>query len=158
MKVRGITVGLSLLLLAAGVTVFVLWRRGEPRRSSIHTLERLQTSLGTGNPTVLLDTLLLPPALAQRTAPEQAEFINKTLRDEISPEGIVALKKGGRFGPLQEVFPAEGDRWAQQAGVKVEDCLAFRMERNSIQAEVVVHRSGTTYRIVRCNNVKQMAS
>jgi len=158
MKVRGITIGVFLLLLAGVVVFWITWRRGEPRRTSIHTLERLQTSLSEANPNALLDTLLLPAALAQRTVPEQAEFINKTLRDEVSREGVVALKKAGQFGPLQEMFPVEATRWAKQAGVRVEDCVAFKMERNGIRAEVVVHRSGTAYRIVRCNNVKQMAS
>ena len=41
--------------------------------------------------------------------------------------------------------------------MKVEDCVAFKMERAGIRAEVVLLREGETYRVVRCNNVKQMA-
>jgi hypothetical protein len=93
---------------------------------------------------------------------EQTEFITKALRDELSAEGLEALRKGAQFGPLKELFPAEADAWASQAGVKAEDCVGLRMERNGIRAEVVLvrspnHESRPPFRIVRCNNVKQMA-
>ncbi len=57
------------------------------------------------------------------------EFLTKALRDEISAEGIGALKKDGAFGPLRKMFPTEAETWANQAGVKAEDCVAFKMER-----------------------------
>lgn len=80
-------------------------------------------------------------AWASRTRAEQIEFISKALRDELSREGLVVLKKEGRFGSLNELFPAEADVWAVQAGVKPEDCVAFRMERNGLRAEVVLVRN-----------------
>lgn len=69
--------------------------------------------------------------------------------------------KKATFGTLRQLFPVQADRWAQQARVNPEDCIAFRMERDGIQAEVVMLKPSTTeivYRILRCNNVKQMAS
>jgi hypothetical protein len=93
-------------------------------------------------------------------------FIRKALRDEISPEGLVLLKKEGTFGPLTTVFPKEATNWAAQAGVKPEDCLAFRLDRtNSLRAEVVLARVPDSppatrasllpsFRILRCNDVK----
>jgi hypothetical protein len=54
------------------------------------------------------------------------------------------------------VFPQEAPFWAKAAGVEVADCVAFRGEKNGIRAEVVITTNGA-YRIIRVNNVKQMA-
>jgi hypothetical protein len=89
---------------------------------------------------------------------EQTEFLTKALRDEISPEGLAVLRREGKFGALTDLFPQEAKTWAAQAGVKPEDCVAFRMERDNIRAEVVLVREGEVYRVVRCNNVKQLAA
>ena len=67
------------------------------------------------------------------------------------------LQREGSFGLLRTLFPAEAEKWAKQAGVKPEDCVAFKMERTGVRAEVVLLREGQTLRVVRCNNVKQMA-
>ena len=37
-------------------------------------------------------------------------------------------------------------------------CVAFRLEQDNIRAEVILVREGNTHRVVRCNNVKQMAA
>ena len=115
---------------------------------------------------------MLPRALEGRAPWEQAEFIRKSLRDEVSAEGVEALRKHGAYGPLQQLFPAEAEAWAKQAGVKAEDCVAFKLERHGQLCEVVLIRGGGSlksevggqksetsdgFRIVRCNNVKQMA-
>jgi len=78
------------------------------------------------------------------------------------------LKRDGAFGPLANLFPAEAETWAKQAGVKPEDCVAFKLERNGLRAEVVLVRTPDSplvprpsslpgYRILRCNNIKQLA-
>ena len=74
----------------------------------------------------------------------------------MSPAGIVALKRAAVFGPLRDVFPDQAEQWAQQAGVKEEDCVAFKMEHGGVRAEVVLLAKDGSYRIIRCNNVKQM--
>jgi hypothetical protein len=130
---------------------------GEPRRFAIQTLGQLDTALRTGNSPDLLKLICTPAAIQGRTAPEQAQFLTKTLADEISPEGLTVLQREGSFGPLTNLFSAEAGKWAKQAGAKPEDCVAFKMERAGIRAEVVLLRAGQTFRIVRCNNVKQMA-
>ena len=145
-------------------TVFWAWRwkQDEPRRYSLASLERLDAALHSNSPSALLDTLVMPAALQGRTAAEQTEFLRKALNDEISPEGLAVLKKEGRFGALTNLFPAEGAAWAAQAGVKPEDCVAFRLDRTKgFRAEVVLARFQApgsplpaTYRIVRCNNVR----
>jgi hypothetical protein len=157
MKVRRIAIGACLLLVVAAGVFWITRQRGAPKRNSLHTMERLQSSLAGGDPNTIVNIVQLSSSLGQRTAPEQVEFLSKTLRDEVSAEGLVALAKGATFGPLQMVFPAEGNKWASQAGVKVEECVAFRMEKNGIRAEVVLVKQGDSYRVIRCNNVKQMA-
>ena len=65
------------------------------------------------------------------------------------------------------MFPAEAEGWARQAGVNPDDCVAFKLDRNGLRAEVVLLKPSTlgsqsstpepSHRIVRVNNVKQMA-
>ncbi len=160
-----------LLLIVAGV-LWLRWKEGEVCRSAIQTLGRLDTALRTGNSADLLSTVCLPAAIQGRTGPEQAEFLTKALADEISPEGLAVLQQEGAFGPLTNLFPVEAADWAKQAGVKPEDCLAFKLERNGLRAEAVLARESNNhnpasgvqhpdsriqYRIVRLNNVKQLA-
>jgi hypothetical protein len=121
-------------------------------------LECLETSLNSYKADALVADVVIPPALSQRTISEQAEFIRKALRDEVSPAGIAELNKGAAFGPLREIFPAQADRWSQQAGVNVDDCVAFRLERSGVQAQVVIYRNGSDFRILRCVNVSRLAS
>ncbi len=146
--------------IAAGALVY--WRCwvkvDRPRREALTALEQFRTALVGADAQVLLDKVAAPPAMEGRTATEQAEFIRKALRDEVSAEGIAALRRIGTYGPLEIVFPEEGGAWAKQAGVDPSKCVAFRAERNGIRAEVVLFEDGSSRRIVRINNVKQMAA
>ena len=155
-----------------GLVWYGLWHMGSPRRSGLAVLQQLDSSLRSGAAAACLDQIVLPAALATRTPAEQAEFITKALRDEISREGIALLQRDGRFGSLTNLFPAEAQSWAAQAGVKTEDCVAFRLDRtHGPRAEVVLVRLPETppsgdhpplatrhaplslLRIVRVNNV-----
>lgn len=154
---------LTLLIVAACGVWLWRWKQDEPRRTAIHALAGFTAALNTGDSDTLLKTVVLPAAVQGRTAPEQAEFLTKALRDEISPEGLEVLRQQGQFGPLTNIFPAEAQAWASQAGVKPEDCVAFKLERNGLRAEVVLainserKTRNAKLRIVRCNNVKQLA-
>lgn len=55
-----------------------------------------------------------------------------------SPEGVAATRKNGRFGLLREVFPADADAWAKAFAVDADDCVAFKMERGALRAELVL--------------------
>jgi hypothetical protein len=153
----------ALLLVVAGV-LWLRWQEGLPRRQALQTLARLDNALRTGNSADLLTVICLPAAVQGRTAPEQAQFLTKALADEISPEGLTVLQGEGAFGPLTNLFPVEAEAWAKEAGVKAQDCLAFKLERNGLRAEVVLARPSTLnsqpstgFRVLRCNNVKQLA-
>ena len=54
-------------------------------------------------------------------------------------------------------FPGEGGKWAEAFGVDPSDCVAFRAEKNGLRAELVLVKTNGFTRILRCNNVKQLA-
>lgn len=159
-----------LVALAAALLVGIVlygWLHDAPRRASLACLTRLDAVLHSASREELLDLVILPAAVRQRSAAEQSEFLAKALQNETSPEGLAVLRQRAAYGPLNKLFPAEAGGWAAQAGVSPDDCVAFKLERNGIRAEVVLlkpsnYESEVThgkapYRIVRVNNVKQMA-
>ncbi len=148
--------GLCVLIVIGGI-VYYLNQSGRSRRLATKALTALNESLSSNDAGRLLQAVVLPNALRIGTPAEQFEFLVKSLRDEIAAEGITALNREAAFGPLTNLFPAEAEAWAGQAGVPPENCLAFRMEKNGLRAEVVILSSESGYRIIRCNNVKQMA-
>ena len=117
----------------------------------------MERTLISADPAKSLPLFHVPAAAAEKSPAEQTRWLSEILRDEISPEGLAELQRHGRFGPLAEVFPDEANRWAESARLPVESCVAFRMERDGIRAEVVLHQTPAGFRVVRCNNVKQMA-
>ena len=141
----------------AVVMAVLLWRRGEPRRDALLEVSKLADTLANKHGSGLLEIVVMPAAVSSQTQEEQKEFIAKALADEISPEGVLALKHHAQFGLAKSLFPAEYAKWCLQAGVTADDCVAFKMEHDGIQAAVLLVHEGQTYRVVRCNNVKQMA-
>jgi hypothetical protein len=167
MKTKFTLLGIALLVVAL-LAAAVWWRvHDAPRRQSLVSLARLDNALHSANRAELLDLVAIPAAVRGRTAPEQSEFLVKALNDEISPAGLAEIKQHGAYGPLKKLFPAEAERWARQAGVNPDQCVAFKLDRNGLRAEVVLVKPSTLnsqpstreapYRIVRLNNVKQMA-
>lgn len=148
---------LGAFVLAAGV---VWWRIGMTRSAAKNqargVLEQINQALGLSNGKELLKSICVPLAVRGRTEMEQMEFVRKALADEVSAEGVQALARDGVFGPLGTVFSNEAARWAGQVGVSVSECVAFRMEKNGVVAEVAIATNGMP-RVIRCNNVKQMA-
>lgn len=144
----------AVLVVTSGI---LYWQHGQPRRTASQTLFKLASALMNPNGSDLLDIVVMPAAVRSQTPAEQQEFVAKALRDEISPEGVLALKHHAEFGSAKSIFPAEYANWCQQAGVNADDCVAFKMERAGIRAEIVLVHEGQNYRVVRCKDVKQMA-
>ena len=155
------TLGKRIAILAASALIagfcVLFWHKGEPRRAALKSISKLASNLANPNSSELLDNIVIPAAVSDRTPAEQREFIIKALADEISPEGVQALKQHAQFGSLKSVFPGDFSKWCDQVGANPDDCVAFKMERAGVLAEVVLVREGEIYRIVRCDNVKQMA-
>lgn len=101
------TFGIILLLLIVAGGVWRWGKKDGPRRNSLATLNRLDVALHSGSSVRLVGSVSLPTAIQFRSAPEQTEFVQKALRDEISPEGLTILRRKGQFGSLTNLFPAE---------------------------------------------------
>jgi hypothetical protein len=151
-------VWLGLLFLVGFGLFFFFSRHNSPRKLSLTVLNQLNDSLNASDPAEILKFIIPSEALSGRSPNEQATFARKALAEELSDEGLKALSKVGQFGPLLNLFPQEGPAWAKQAGVKPEDCVAFKAEREGIRTEVVLHGTTNGYLIVRCNNVRQLDS
>jgi hypothetical protein len=145
----------SITLCVAAVICLLeyFWRHSEPKRQCIAALETFQAALSSSDSSLLLKQIAVPKAVRGKTPQEQAEFVRKALRNELSAGGLRLLAARGSFGPLNQIFPDEGARWAAQAGVNPETCMAFRWDGRRFRTEVVLNAQGDAYRIVRCNNV-----
>ncbi len=137
--------------------IFSIFKEGAHRREAIQALVELDRLIRNADSAPALAKVILPPSQANAQQDAQAAWLRSTLQDEISDTGIHEMQRHADFGALKELFPVEGLRWAASAQVQPDDCVAFRMERNGITAEVVLHRSASGMRILRCNNIKQMA-
>lgn len=146
----------TLIVIAGGLSCF-FWKQGEPRRNSIKTLNTFSRALASDNSAALLNNVVLPRAFQGETVSEQSKFLVNALHDEISLAGVLALKHHAVFGSVQEIFPDKAVAWCKPANVNPDNCVAFKMERDGIRAEVVLVREANGYRVLRCNNVKQMA-
>jgi hypothetical protein len=143
------------------------WQQGAPKREALATVRELAAALSDpASAERALRLLGLPQAMRERTPSEQVEFIRKALQDEITDEGVSVLQRNGQFGPLKSLFPQQAEVWAAQAGAQPADCVAFKLEQDGVCAEVVLAKqpalstppSALAYRIVRLNNVKQLAA
>ena len=165
MKFNGVTVlrVLLLLLVLAGVAyaAIFIWKgqlkENAPEREAASYASRFMEVATGAAEGALRDFTILPAAIASRTPQEQEDFVRKALRDEISEGGLAILVEEGTFGPLAEVFPEDFEKWATALNVDPTACVAFRLDKGAIRAELVLRKDGTYYRIVRCNNVAQLA-
>jgi hypothetical protein len=152
--------GRVILVVAIGLAVlgaFLLWQHSKPRTEALQDLSKLADNLANHHGSELLKMVVVPAAISSQTQDEQQQFLTKVLADEISPAGVLALKQHAQFGSAKNVFPNEFAIWCQQAGVDADSCVAFKMERAGIRAEIVLVHEGQNYRLVRCKDVKQMA-
>jgi hypothetical protein len=165
MKARYSIVVLAITLMGGGGGLY--WHQDAPRRSAFHSLEELNVALQTDDEDRLGNLVLLPIALRDRTPKEQAEFISKALKAEISSDGLRVLRKSAVFGSLTNLFPAESTHWAATAGVSPQDCVAFKVVHEGLQSEVVLFRPRadsksaraiSDFQVIRCNNVSQLAA
>ena len=145
-------------VVAVVLAIFLRWQLAAPRREALQALENLHATLMTGSANLALEQVLLPQALQDRTRAEQGEFLVKALHDEITPGGLQALKQRATFGSLTNLFPGEASKWAAQAGVQPEACVAFRLDHPEFRTEVVLLKQGERLRVLRCNNVTRIVN
>lgn len=73
-------------------------------------------------------------------------------KKEISAAGIAILAEKGKFGPLAEIFPKRGVRFAKRAGVDVGACYALAHKG----AEVAAHWDGKAFHLIRLDDVGKL--
>lgn len=146
------------VVLVVGLAALVVHRQASSeRRQAARLLGRVVDSLAARSSDALLELMVVPQVVAGKSTAEQAQWLRDVLREEVTAEGVAALRSKGKFGRLPEVFPESSSRWTEDSGVRPEDCLAWRMERGGITAEVVYASSPQGFRFLRINNVAQMA-
>lgn len=150
------TTCLAIALLGLGA--FFRHQANAPRDQALAALSQLNDALTGDDTSALIGLTAFPPSFATRATDDQARWVAGVLSDEVSNDGIAKLRRQARFGPLLEIFPAEAARWAEVANLPASECVAFRLERAGTRAEVVLHQSSSGFRVLRCNNVRQMAA
>lgn len=146
------------LLLVGAAASYRAWDKGKPRRAALAALDHFHVALTASSPEAVLRTVRLPSAVTRKTEAEQAEFVRRALAEEISVDGLRILGRHGEFGPLLSLFPTDGPGWAASAGVAPDQCVAFKLEQADRRTEVVLHLDAQGHRVVRCNNVSQLAA
>jgi hypothetical protein len=142
------------LLVAASALV---WLQGtSPRSQAICTAFEFATAVQKDSFGSLEHLVYLPSVVSEQSGDERIRFLREVLSNEVSVAGIKALRTNGQFGPLRMIFPEQADRWAKLFQINAEDCVAFKMQRNGITAQLVLVKQKNEFRILRCNNVKQM--
>lgn len=107
----------------------------------------------------LRQLVVSPSFLADKAPAERDHLMIDLLAGEVSAEGMNILVKEGVFGPLSSVFPTEQARWCKAFDVRSEDCVAFKLVRDNLTAELVLHReSDGSYRVLRANDIRQLAA
>ena len=145
-----------LLLVGFGLVVQrhgVFRKRSSAEWQGLETASAVTHAISTGNGSDLLKHIQPPASMTRYTDAEQSEFLLKALRDEITPDGVALLRREAKFGSLSDIFPEEGAKWAEQAGVRVSDCVAFRLDRSGPRLELVLATNVTPHRIIRVDNV-----
>lgn len=150
-------VGILALIIGAGFTPTIWPRKESPRAKAHDAALRLVCAFAVRDMAKVADLVRLPAFLAAKTSRERNELLSGILTEEISAEGLAELRSRGEFGPLRELFPAEATAWATAFSVHPEDCVAFKMHRDNIRAELVLLGRDERFVVLRCNNVKQMA-
>ena len=151
-------IAIPIVLIAA--IAAVLWWRASVRNDRARAAEparSLAAALASGDRAAIRQLVVTPDFLAAKSPDERDQLLLDLLASEISPGGLTILQESGQFGPLSEVFPAEADSWARAFSVSPDECVAFRMENGDNPAELVLHRGANGYRVLRCNNVRQLA-
>jgi hypothetical protein len=151
-------IAVALALVLGAWLAFQWWsQEHSPRARSAKAALALSRAVSSGDQAGVRGLVKIPEFLSGKTHSEQSQLLTELLSSEISAEGLAALRKDGQFGALREMFPTEADAWAKAFGVTADQCVAFKMKRGGLEAELVLLREGDRFLVLRCNNVRQMA-
>ncbi len=120
------------------------------KEAIVSILHDLNTSLDAKNYKKALAFMQPFPNLTpEKMMTALAKFQKKK---EISAAGIAILSEKGKFGPLLEIFPKRGIRFAKRAGVDAGACYALAHKG----AEVAAHWDGKTFHLIRLDDVGKL--
>ena len=124
---------------------------GEPTKEGlVAVLREVHAALAAKNYAGAASSLVTFPGMTDEQMQKAlAGFIQKR---EISAAGIDILEAKGRYGPLLEVFPKRGARFAEKAGVDAAACYAMSLK----DAEVAAHWDGGAFRLIRLDDVGKL--
>jgi hypothetical protein len=102
--------------------------------------------------------MVAPPVFADHSQVEKGLLTLELLNNEVSAEGLDILANEGEFGPLNTLFPDQASAWLQPYGLSSDACVAFRLKRGQLTAELVLHRQPNgSYKVIRANDIRQLA-
>lgn len=115
----------------------------------VEALQSLHKALKAGDYEGAADYFVIP---GTPDAEDIERALTRTLKDELSEDGIFLLIDDGKFGPLKELHPSAGPRWATRSGVDLEACFSLALK----PAEVAAHWNGQRFRFIRLDEVRRI--
>ncbi len=150
---RPATVGLAICLCSCLAMAQIGQCQDEPtQQTMIKNLDQFWKLLEKKDYVAASDYLVLPPDFK----PEMLKVFIE--RGELSSEGLKRLEREGQFGKAIEMFGADrATHYAERAKVDPEKCYGFVLELDGVSGEVIGFWNGTMFKLVRVNNVGQLA-
>ena len=144
-------------VLSICLTVALLLIVNTPRKlehQALVTLSELEEVVREGASQRLMQLVVLPAVMNDRSETEKTRLMLEILGGEVTPEGIESLRENGECGTLQDVFPEEARKWTDPVRVDPALCVAFRLDGPEFRSEVVLVNQEDRMRVLRCNDVR----
>ena len=147
-KIYTISLGVFTLSLLLGV--YGCGTSSPTKETIVSILYDLNTALSAKDYKKAAEFLQPIPNLTPKKLMSSLDSFQKN--NEISEAGIAILAEKGKFGPLLEIFPKSGVRFAKQAGVDAGKCYA--LGHNG--AEVAAHWDGKDFLLIRLDDIVKL--
>ena len=121
--------------------------KGEMTKAQmIKDLRGMSGNLAAGALDGLVERFVMPPGMT----PEEAKpSLAKSIKRELTIDGIDLMEAKATFGKLTELFPERGAKWATRVKIKPEECYALK----HADGEVAAHWNGTAFRYLRVDDI-----
>ncbi len=115
----------------------------------IKDLRGMAGNLEAGALDELVEHFVMPPGM---TVEKAKPSLAKSIKRELSIEGIDMLEAKATFGKLTDLFPERGANWATRLEIKPEECYALKHGG----AEIAAHWNGSNFRYLRVDDVAKL--
>lgn len=120
------------------------------KANALATLESLASALDGKDYDKAADIMLAPAEIPAEQVKQMLPMLVE--KQEISVAGVKIMKEKAKFGPLAEVFPDKGERWAKRANVDVANAYGLSYEN----AEVGLAWKDGKFRIFRLDDIGKL--